>query len=98
MGTDRGPLHRELVTRIMASYPHPEMGDRSCLGILRLGKRYPQTRMEAASTRAIQAGALSYKGLESILRRGLDQQPLITETKTQPNRTHDNLRGPQYFQ
>lgn len=93
-----GPCTAELVTRIMASYPHPEMGYRSCLGILRLGKRYPQTRMEAASTRAIQAGALSYKSLESILRRGLDQQPLIPETKTQPNRTHDNLRGPQYFQ
>jgi transposase len=36
-----GPATAELVTAIMASRPHPELGYRSCLGILRLAQPLP---------------------------------------------------------
>ena len=39
-----GPKTRELVEAILADRPHPETGCRSCLGILRLAKRYGNER------------------------------------------------------
>jgi transposase len=39
-----GPFTAELFDKIMAAKPHPEMGFRSCLGILRLGSIYSPER------------------------------------------------------
>ena len=36
-----GPHTAEVVEKILEAFPHPEMGYRSCLGIIRLGQRYP---------------------------------------------------------
>src|SRR5437899_261236 len=47
-----GPQTAALVEAILADRPHPEQGYRSCLGILRLAKRYGLERLEAACTRA----------------------------------------------
>jgi transposase len=44
-----------------ADRPHPEQGYRSCLGILRLAKRYGAVRLEAACTRAVAVRARSYR-------------------------------------
>jgi transposase len=71
-----GPQTRALVETIMADRPHPEQGYRSCLGILRLGKRYGDARLEAACARALVAGARSYRHVDSILKHGLDRVPL----------------------
>ena len=40
--------------------PHPEMGYRSCLGIIRLAQQYSAQRMEAAAERALLAKACRY--------------------------------------
>ena len=53
--------------------PHPEQGYRSCLGILRLAKRYGAARLEAACARAGGVGARSYRHVDSILKHGLDR-------------------------
>src|ERR1700734_622611 len=47
-----GPNTARLFERIMNDKPHPEMGYRSCLGIIRLAGQYSPTRMEAASSPA----------------------------------------------
>ena len=91
-----GPATAGLVETIMRSRPHPEMGFRSCLGIMRLGQRYGDDRLEAASIRALAAEALSYRSLESILRTGLDRQP-PPEAPTQMLLIHDNVRGRDYY-
>jgi hypothetical protein len=39
-----GPRTREVVETILAAFPHPEMGYRSCLGVIRLGQRYTANR------------------------------------------------------
>ena len=90
-----GPATAELVSAIMASKPHPEMGFRSCLGIIRLSARYSPERVEAAAARALAAGAVSYKSVKSILSAGLDgiadeEDPLVLPE-------HENIRGPEYY-
>jgi len=91
-----GPATAQLFKTILESKPHPEMGYRSCLGILRLGQRYSNERVEAAAARAIATGACSYQSVKSMLARGLDRQALETPVP-QPPLQHDNLRGAAYF-
>jgi transposase len=94
-----GPATAQLVEAIMASRPHPELGYRSCLGIMRLSGRYPATRMEAACRRALVIGTRSYRGVESILAHNLDDSPLPAEERPDdPPRQHEQLRGPTYYQ
>jgi len=91
-----GPATAQLFAEILQSKPHPEMGYRSCLGILRLGQRYSTERLEAASKRAVSTGACSYYSVKSILERSLDRQALETPPSSPPL-AHDNLRGAAYF-
>ncbi len=91
-----GPHTARLFERILAEKPHPEMGYRSCLGIIRLAEQYSAGRMEAAADRALRAGAYRYQSVKSILKNSLDQQPLTEETSPPPL-PHDNIRGAGYF-
>jgi len=91
-----GPATAQLFKAILESKPHPEMGYRSCLGILRLGQRYSSERVEAAAARAVSTGACSYQSVKSMLERGLDRQPLEAPAP-RPPLEHDNLRGAAYF-
>jgi transposase len=84
---------------VLESRPHPEQGYRACLGIIRLGKRYGERRLEAACRRAMSVRALSYRSVESILKNGLDQKPLPErDGRPADRRHHENLRGPDYYQ
>jgi transposase len=91
-----GPQTAALCDAIMSERRHPEQGYRSCLGILRLGKKYGSDRLEAASTRAVAVGARSYRHLESILSRGLDHVEQQEGPAAAP-RHHENVRGPGYY-
>jgi transposase len=94
-----GPKTKQLVEAILADRPHPEMGYRSCLGILRLGKKYPE-RLEPACERALRGGARSYKSVASILKFGLERQPLPAAADAQaalPLGEHENVRGRDYY-
>jgi transposase len=94
-----GPNTEKLITQILESRPHPEQGFRSCLGIMRLGKRYSLQRLEAACTRAVIIKAYSYKSVESILKKGLEHQPLLLDRSENAHPlTHDNIRGKHYYQ
>ena len=92
-----GPHTARLFERIMNDKPHPEMGYRGCLGIIRLAGKYSAQRVEAASERALLTGACRYKSVESILRNSLDQVPPPSPppSSTPP---HDNIRGAEYFE
>ncbi len=95
-----GPQTQKLVTFILENRPHPEQGYRSCLGVLRLKKRYTPERLEAACARALIFKAYSYKNVESILKNGLDQRVLDRSASSQtclPLREHENLRGKEYY-
>jgi transposase len=92
-----GPSCGKLVEHILRSRPHPEMGYRSVLGIMRLGKGAGDTRLEAACRRALHFGTCSYRSIQSILEHHLEQQPLEQEL---PLKTpdHENVRGKRYYQ
>ena len=92
-----GPATGALVAAIMASRAHPEQGFRSCLGIMRLGCRYGDERLEAAAARALAIRGLSYRSVESILKNGLDGLPLHGEGPATTIR-HANVRGARYYE
>ena len=94
-----GPQTQALVEAILAERPHPEMGYRSCLGILRLGKQYGSERLEAACSRALSVRARSYRHVATILKNGLDRLPLPQEPERPSSTpvTHENVRGGGYY-
>jgi len=94
-----GPSTAKAVETILNSKRHPEQGYRSCLGLIRLAKRYPVERVEAASARALALNACSYKSIESMLKNNLDRQdPPVPDTGQQvPALMHDNIRGAGYY-
>jgi len=87
----------QLFERILNAKPHPEMGYRSCLGIIRLVQQYSAQRMEAAAERALLAKACRYQSLKSILKNSLDKLPLSPPQPGSPPLTHDNVRDAEYF-
>ena len=97
--TDIGPATQQLVEHLLTDRPHPEMGYRSCLGLLSLARQYGHPRLEAACVRALAIGSHTRKSVLSILHGGLDRQPLPTPAAQTDwvGPDHDNLRGPAYY-
>lgn len=96
-GQSIGTATGVLVQRILESKPHPEQGYRACLGLLRLGKRYSDERLEAACFRALRSGATRYQSVKSILEHGLDRVPLEEQTQLELPADHENVRGGHYY-
>lgn len=92
-----GPKTAQLVMAIINSRYHPEQGFRACLGVMRLGKRYSQERLENACARALAIRSYSYKSIDSILKKGLDKVPLPENQIKTKTIDHTNIRGNQYY-
>jgi len=93
-----GPMTQTLVQSILDERPHPEMGYRSCLGILKLSRKYGAERLEKACTRAVRVRARSYRHVATMLEKGLESTPLPSDdTGTTLPLFHENLRGRDYY-
>lgn len=92
-----GPSSAAFARRIMETAPQPELGYRGCLGLIGLGRKYSEARLEAACARALASGANRYRSVRSILEKGLDAQPLSEPPVPPPISDHENLRGPGYY-
>jgi transposase len=92
-----GPFTARLVESIMTSKPHPEMGYRSALGVIRLERKYGAERLEAACTRAVRLKLYRFQSVKSMLESGLDRQPLPELLLMPSPVTHESLRGPGYY-
>ncbi|HEX6622836.1 MAG TPA: IS21 family transposase [Pyrinomonadaceae bacterium] len=92
-----GPSTRDLVRHLLEGRPHPEMGYRSCLGLLSLAKQYGKERLETACARALALSSPTRRSVHSILRRGLDRLPPAGEEPLITIRAHENVRGPDYY-
>jgi transposase len=92
-----GPATAALCDLILEHRPHPEQGFRACLGIVRLARPFGVARLEAAATRAIEIGTLTYGSVRSILDHKLDgQAPSRPPSEAAPV-VHANIRGPRYY-
>lgn len=92
-----GEATAHVVETVMNNRKYPVQGYRPSLGIIRLGKRYGNDRLEAACTRARAIRGYSYRSIRSILEKGLDRQPVPGETKRMKPVVHGNLRGSDYY-
>lgn len=94
---DIGAATQEIVRSLLEQRRHPEIGYRSCLGLLALAKRYNATRLEAACQRALALGTRSRRCIASLLEKGLDAQPLPELPPQLSLPAHDNIRGASYY-
>jgi transposase len=93
-----GPSTARVVEHILASWPHPEHGFRSCMGLIRSAQKYGDERTEAACARALAIGAPSRKSVLAILARGLDRVPTqLAANDPMTVVVHENIRGGDYF-
>lgn len=92
-----GPSTHALCDAILTTRKHPEQGFRSCLGILRLSRRYGDERLEAACARALAVRARSYRHVEEILKNGLDRLNPVESEGTERRIEHENIRGGDYY-
>ena len=95
---DIGPCTLQVVKQQLQDRPHPEHGYRACLGLLNLSRRYDRQRLEKACERALAIHSASYQSITSILKQGLDQQPLeAVDDSQQDLPLHTNVRGAGYY-
>lgn len=88
----------KLIDALIKRRKHPQQAFRAAVGIIRLGKRHGNDRVEAACRRAYTTNAISYSSVESILKHRLDELPLPQEAKqTSLPIFHDNVRGSGYY-
>src|SRR5271169_4903065 len=92
-----GPATAALCELILERRPHPEQGFRACLGIVRLVRPFGADRLEAAATRAIEIGTLTYGSVRSILDNKLDRQAAQRPPANGVSILHPNIRGPRYY-
>ena len=93
-----GPACAEVVKQIMAGRPLVEHGYRPCMGVIRLGKRSGNDRLERACVKALKLNIASYKRIENMLRNGKDRVPMPAEPTPCPVGRHGNIRGAEYYQ
>lgn len=96
-GTTAGSDVERLFETIMASKRHPEQGFRSCLGIMRLGKKVGKERLNAACRRALAIQGASYSCVRHILDNGQEMTPLQADVPPMRVINHDNVRGAGYY-
>lgn len=92
-----GPSAAAVAGHILQSRRYPEQGFRACLGLIRLARRYPAERVEAACVRALAVNACTYKSVKSILENGLDRQSPEETVPDTPDIMHANVRGAAYY-
>ena len=91
-----GPQAAALVDLILRSKPHPEQGFRSCVGIVRLIRRYPVERVEAACARALALNTRSFTSVAAILKNKAEK-PISSTTEQAQVLIHQNIRGAGYY-
>jgi hypothetical protein len=68
---------------------------RSALGIIRLNKKYPAVRMEAACKKALNFSLYRYRSVKNILDKHLEND--FIENKSEKTIAHENIRGAEYY-
>ena len=95
-GTD---IHEDVgyyIGKILEYKPYPEQAYKSCSGVLSFARRVGEERLTAACRWADSLGQYSYRIIEEILHKRLDQLQKEEEAVRIPS--HTNIRGKEYYQ
>jgi transposase len=92
-----GPKTAQFIDHMIASRVFPQQAFRSCLGLLRLGKKFGEERLEKACARALFVGATRYQQVESILKNKLEATSLSHVEPAPIVSSHENIRGSLYY-
>jgi hypothetical protein len=68
------------------------------LGILQLGRRFSEARLESACLRAESRSSYSYRTVKNILSSGLDRLKVEAELDEVASVEHENIRGASYYE
>jgi len=87
----------KVIDKVLKSRKHPEQAYRVCLGILNLGRKYSNEKLDKACRDANYFGTHSYKRIEGILKMNMEGEEK-QELKIYSNiPDHANIRGSQYY-
>ena len=94
-----GKFAQQVIENNLQARRHPEQAYKTCLGILRLGKIYGNDRLEVACQRALFIRSISFRSINSILKKGLDKHSLpgLEIASETPMPAHENIRGPSQY-
>lgn len=92
-----GEQTKQFIEHMIASRPFPQQAFRSCLGLLRLGTRFGEQRLEKACSIAIESGATRYQQVENILQNKMDIVLTHKTNQTPVISNHQNIRGSNYY-
>ena len=87
----------QYVEKVLDTTNYPEQAYKSCMGILQLAKKYTPERLEKACSRGLQYEKYSYRTIDRILAKGLDQLEEQPEINPLLN-DHHNVRGAAYYE
>lgn len=90
-----GPATLKVIQRVLQSRSFYAQTYNTCLGILRLKKKYSKERLENACQRIQDAPTVNYRMVENVLKNHLDKS--ATDTIHNPP-AHRQIRGPQSYQ
>jgi len=91
-----GPNTASFVQQMIAAKAFPQQAFRSCLGLLRLGKRFGEDRLEKACQKALTIGAERYQHVENILKNKLEEVANHDNINLNLPK-HNNIRGAGYY-
>lgn len=88
-----GVATAELIRQQARRRLHPEETLRSAQGILRLAQDFSSAELECACQRALALQSYSYRAVRTLI-----ETPAPSAAASALDLTHENLRGPQYFE
>ncbi len=98
---DIGVETREVVNHVLQEKRHTEQSYRRILALLSNTKKYGRERLNAACARALLINSPTRSSVESILKQGLDQQPIEPADNAVQEELcldhHENVRGEAYY-
>lgn len=85
------------IDKILSSKVFVEQTYDSCIGVLQLGKKYGNDRLEAACKRASQGNRITYRIIKNILENNLDKVQIQEISLNSFIPEHANIRGPEAY-
>lgn len=92
-----GPNTAWAITTMLDSKSLIEQTYNACLGVLRLGKKYTDQRLEQACSKAKTTHRVNYQIVSNILKNNMDKIKTDHQTELFKIRDHENIRGGEHY-